>query len=117
MCEFPSQHLASEGKFAIMCESELEKTLQAHILTERSSAGEPRKNSLLEGRSFSPSSNTSLQKLRVGSAEPSAERRRPDGVFQFEAKHTRPRQGRHGGACLALRPEGETLALEERLFV
>ena len=33
------QHLASEGKFAVMCESELEKTLQQHILSERSSAG------------------------------------------------------------------------------
>lgn len=33
-----SMHLASEGKYAIMCESELEKTLQQHILSERSSA-------------------------------------------------------------------------------
>lgn len=33
-----SMHLASEGKYAIMCESELEKTLQQQILSERSSA-------------------------------------------------------------------------------
>ncbi|KAL8272427.1 hypothetical protein Esti_003717 [Eimeria stiedai] len=33
-----SMHLASEGRYAIMCESELEKTLQQQILSERSSA-------------------------------------------------------------------------------
>ncbi|KAL8438775.1 hypothetical protein Efla_004618 [Eimeria flavescens] len=33
-----SMHLASEGRYAIMCESDLEKTLQQQILSERSSA-------------------------------------------------------------------------------